>query len=305
MSISQISIASIKLFTAPDILNRSSFEGSIGMFRVTGTMGPNSFGYYLAFLLPLLMIAYEYNKKKIIILIMSIYCFFIFYSGSRSAFVFAAVVLIGYYMIKVYYSRTSLKSVYIVSSLIIIFIVIYFGYLLIQIRRADNLEKFADYSMIARFFVWEGAYKLFITNPVFGAGFGSFVLFSDQVINPLILKLLFMRHVPHAHNFELNILAEMGMVGLIGTILFIYYLLRELWLKGKKTISTDRNYKSLILFVMIIGFLISQQFDFVMASTSHGRDIIYTFLVLGIIHRCISDRNKQILQHSELKNLRL
>jgi len=198
--------------------------------------------------------------------------------------IFAAVNVTGYSFYKVFKTESQYKKYYIGLSVILFIVLVYVGYLLIIMRRMGDISTHADFSFLSRIFLWEAAYQLFLSQPITGIGFGSFILYHEKFLNPVAEKLLYLGGHPHAHNIFLNILAEMGIIGLLGTILFITILLIKLFKSEKRSKDKERRVISALLIVMSIGFLFSQQFDFLMAATSHGREILLSFLLLTLIH---------------------
>ena len=299
-SLLPIFIAVLEYIIKRDITPFFTFgASSIGVLRLSATMAPNSFGYYLAFIIPLIFIQYELKRNKYLFLLIFIYLLFIYLSGSRAAFLFAVINIVGYLFYKVYKSESQYKKHYYIASTIIFFILIYIGYLLIIMRRMGDVSSNADFSSLMRIFLWEAAYKMFLSQPITGVGCGSFILYHEKYLNPVAQKLLYMGGHPHAHNIFLHILAEMGIIGLIGTIIFITILLVKLFKMAKRSNSKEGKVISSILIIMSFGFLLSQQFDFLMAATSHGREILLTYLLLAIIHFQILSDKREILSKGQ------
>ena len=91
----------------------------------------------------------------------------------------------------------------------------------------------------------------------------------------------------HVHNIILQVLVEMGIIGLIGVLLFILFIIYKLL---RKYISIERKKEKIIISILIINifaYLLSQQFDLLIAHPSFGRNIILMFFLLGYIHNII------------------
>lgn len=79
---------------------------------------------------------------------------------------------------------------------------------------------------IRAYFLWPKVIEIFINNPIFGAGFGSF----NDVFKMSGVKVY---SSSHAHNTFLHVLAEQGVVGLL-LLFFIIGSFRNLWLKYRQ-----------------------------------------------------------------------
>jgi putative inorganic carbon (HCO3(-)) transporter len=78
-------------------------------------------------------------------------------------------------------------------------------------------------SVMIRFILWGVAWKLFLSSPVFGIGFGTFQLIYSRYL-PTIAD---MPTTLGVHNIYLELLAETGVIGLLVFLLLMYAILRE------------------------------------------------------------------------------
>lgn len=74
-----------------------------------------------------------------------------------------------------------------------------------------------DLSNIARLNAWKDAISKFEKRPIFGYGYKPRVTYKTYVINDL----------DHPHNDYLNILVGSGIIGLLGYIFMLYYIIKE------------------------------------------------------------------------------
>lgn len=109
-------------------------------------------------------------------------------------------------------------------------------------------------SHIVRLVLYQSAIKMFESSPVFGIGLGNFIVSQD------ILE------VKGAHNVFLNILAELGLLGLTSFLAIQFFVL-------KNNLKFIRQEKSGVLPSMalcgslsIIGFLAAGLFDSLLHS---------------------------------------
>jgi O-antigen ligase len=70
-----------------------------------------------------------------------------------------------------------------------------------------------NYAIVERLAHWQAALNMTEHNPFFGVGFGNYEVAYEQY------RLLnWQEPLGHAHNYYLNVLAETGIIGLIGYI---------------------------------------------------------------------------------------
>jgi O-antigen ligase len=113
---------------------------------------------------------------------------------------------------------------------VIIACVIALGALFVTAVGLDNFLSFfvADLTFSGRTAIWSYTLSLFWERPIFGQGFGAiwnvgvYSLSQQQILNiNFILK--------HAHNGYIGILAELGIVGLVLTVGFLFTTFWRLW----------------------------------------------------------------------------
>ena len=112
-------------------------------------------------------------------------------------------------------------------------------------------------SFITRFFIWHTAYQAFLAHPLTGIGLYSFP-FSSQyyfTIDPIFYK-LFVKNLP-AHTTVLALLAEVGIIGTLGFLIFLTSVFKLLINNLKKSISELNRLYSLMLIFLQVFILIS------------------------------------------------
>ncbi|MFH1487022.1 MAG: O-antigen ligase family protein, partial [Chloroflexota bacterium] len=73
-----------------------------------------------------------------------------------------------------------------------------------------------NWAIVERMANWQSSWEMFLDNPIMGVGIGNFSLFyPDYALPGWDVPTL------HAHNFYLNLLAEGGVLGLIGYTIFM------------------------------------------------------------------------------------
>ncbi len=259
--------------------------------RVSGPMSVNSLGYYLSFLLPFLFYSFEIKiKKRLIFTMIILVLATIFFTGSRSALIFAFINTVGYILIKILFEKSKTRIYYFAFGFIVFVLFTILGYLMLQNRLQGDVSFSQDYSLLIRFFLWKASIALIIKNPIWGIGFGNFFFYHRETLNPLAVFFLRAGDHPHAHNIILHILTEMGFIGLIGVSLFSMWVVYRLVQRIKYSDSSQEKINIGIFLVTCFGFFGSQQFDLLMASPSHSRSILLVFMFLAILHNIILDK---------------
>lgn len=79
--------------------------------------------------------------------------------------------------------------------------------------------------------LWQAAWRMFLQSPLIGHGIGSYVVFYQDYLDLARLPgwvVLDPRLTPWAHNLYLEILAELGLIGLAALAVLLYFALK-LW----------------------------------------------------------------------------
>ncbi len=131
-----------------------------------------------------------------------------------------------------------------------------------------------DPSARIRFFIWQKSISTFIEQFLTGIGWGNFAF------QPYSFKLL----IPH--NLYINILLELGIIGGIAFIYFVYALFRKLF--NLFSLSDSKNlHFTLPLLSAWIGFFLNNILDSIFTSPTHTIEnkffwILLAFTTLGI-----------------------
>jgi len=99
------------------------------------------------------------------------------------------------------------------------------GWFVLQRKAHEPSATGRDVTARFRLYAWEFAWDLFLEKPVTGQGQGGFALDGDGLASNYVLKdpEVFTHRVAHAHNEWLEVLADLGSVGLVligGAFLF-------------------------------------------------------------------------------------
>lgn len=212
-------------------------------------------GSYLSRLLPLLfglfiLLKFQLNSKMQI-LMLAIFILtevLVFLSGERAAFFF--VNLSAIYTIVLLKNYKKLRIITLTSSLLIILLITYLNPS-IKTRIIDSTIDQFDYSKkelnnndheivqkdkffgvyifsIQHTHHYLTAYKMFVENKIFGVGVKNFRNFCDSEM----YKFSELSCSTHPHNFYMQVLSELGLIGLLFILvilyIFIFYSLKHL-----------------------------------------------------------------------------
>lgn len=147
------------------------------------------------------------------------------FNQTRGAWLAVAVIALIYLITKI---RTSRKTA-LVFALILVTVVAGLSQVPDIQRRAVTITDVSEQGANKeRLLVWQGAIKIFRDHPVTGVGPGNFQdVYLDRYIVPEATERL-----GHAHNNFLHILAENGLVGMVGFIVMFGFILYDLGRKG-------------------------------------------------------------------------
>lgn len=200
------------------------YQGMHGNLRAPGFFGnPMTFGGYLCVYLPLILV-YFLDKSVLVkhravagVLFLLGFAALII-NGTRGAWVALAPVFI---VLMGYYSLQNKKLL----AICLAFLVIAGGVLSTSKNFTYKLNttiKRTDASTRERYAIWEGAFNMFKDHPILGVGLGQY---KDNYQNKYILKKARHRKLTHAHNNVMQMLAENGIVGCVGFLTLVLYIL--------------------------------------------------------------------------------
>ena len=151
-------------------------------------------------------------------------------------------------------------SIIIIIALIIVQLIIFSAPYLqknFNNKKLSNIlirsEGFISSSIGGRLSFWKTALDLFKNKPMYGYGLGSYHLASNLNYDGGVWYARF------AHNNYLQILSELGLMGLILFLGFLFFIARKIVIKIKR--SNESNYIYAII-SMLTGFLLHTAIDF-------------------------------------------
>lgn len=218
-------------------------------------------------IIAVLVVTFEKNIKKIYKIILLIYLiptiYFLLLTQSRAGYLSLSVIIILYLT---YIFRK--KILYLYGS-ILVFLLIIFNLLKnnIYIVRAKNIFKI-DASNLGRVEVYKEALKLFKSSPVTGIGYENFILAQDRS-GYKIHEFYY-----HPHNMSLKLLSELGVLGFISYYLWMFQILKNLFLERNILIKR-------ITFLVLLNYLIFENFEILVINRTVC-SILFLVIAFGI-----------------------
>ncbi len=225
-------------------------------FKLGLSNDSNDTAYLICCSLPLL--ASQINKtnnkykKTLYLLLIVVAIYAVFLTGSRAGVIILIAITMIYYFIKIYYSKKRiwniLLSIFMLPILLSCFYLLFINFKMpsqiervLSITHIDSITSFEKVdTMTSRIPAQIAAVKIWLDNPLFGNGTGSFVSSSYLYF---VDKSLYMGI--RSHNTFLDLLAENGLLGLT---LFLF------WLLTLFKIFSSRYLESFAL-IVVIAFL--------------------------------------------------
>lgn len=173
--------------------------------------------------------------------------------------------LMFFAMVVVYFLLSNKLSILklLVFSIVILLSIAFFAFIIINSENADmysDLNSTDSTDIIIRFTMINSAWKLFLSNPMFGVGYGMFV---GHNLDPIFIT-GHETYLASVHNGLMAILAELGIIGL-----FFYLNMNLIVLKNlniiRKEISSD-FFRRIVTSIYSVQLILSITFLF---SNSH------------------------------------
>ncbi len=219
-------------------------------------------------IMPLIIMYYYYKPSRIKLLLIIVSFVGILASTSRTAMIATLISLFVYILIK---NRFKIfNRDFIVMPIIVILAMGISFYISPEIKQRVESFKTTFTSkgdrMSGRFTVYKESFEYFLKSPIVGNGIKS--------ANYLHKKNLFTKIGKHPHNIWLEILMDSGIVGMIGFLSFVGYLLLSV-IKAK----TDSSLIKATMWATLISVALSSLASWSIWSGNH----IGSFMVLVVI----------------------
>ena len=245
-----------------DILRHKTISADDTLRRLCGSfVHPNDFAAYLITVLPLtfLFLSKSLTRVKRIILIilcvLGLYC--LLRTSSRSGWIGFAVGMLIFF----FYYNKKLVLLVPVAGLALVLLVPH------GLERTANLFKNEHNTVWERKQLWKGTWEMVKVHPVLGFGLNTYSRVFPQY------KPAEYPDLRYTHNSYLQMLSEIGFVGLLSFLSIIVAVLSAVLSRFKQKIKNEPQGLILLgLFAGYIGFLVQATFDtnfFSLVLTTH------------------------------------
>lgn len=247
-----------------------------GVYAETYFIGKNGLGTLLAMTLPISQIKLITSKEKSFYFLSSL----IILTGLILTMSQGAIIglIVGELLLFILGEKRIRKQIITIGIIGALILGLFIGRSLIV---KDNLFSYFltrldinSSSKIERIYIWRSAWKMFLTHPITGVGFGCFSLAYPSY------KLPQAQEPTHsfAHNLPLNLLAE---TEILGFITFSLLTLSFFW-KGIKGYIRSKDLTLISLIGGFTAYMVHQLFDGTMWSLHFG---IFFFLLGAIFNK--------------------
>ncbi|MCK5785318.1 MAG: O-antigen ligase family protein [Candidatus Sabulitectum sp.] len=205
--------------------------------RSTGSLGnPNLLGGFASASIPF-GITYLMSLKKFSAVVRSVLAILftgvattaVVASGTRGSVIGVAA---GCFVLFLWFlkSRAHSPGIKKVIPAVLLLVVIVASVALPMASRLSELDPTAENqgTLQVRKIIWSGALRLFMDSPLVGHGPGSFQILFPEVRNPSYSLLGVSHNTLHAHCEYLEILVDIGLLGLILWAIFVWGLLKRM-----------------------------------------------------------------------------
>lgn len=253
--------------------------------RIFSTLGqPNWFASFLILTLPLSVAFLSFSRKiehKVLFTIFTLTILLaLIFTNSRSGFVGASIAILALILLLGKKFITQNKRVLLPLLAVAIVTLVLFGSSFITRFKELAAGKAAGGTETStlRLIVWQGAIDIFTKNPLLGTGPETFA-YSYQKYRPLehnkTTEWNFFYN--KAHNEFLNYLANIGILGFILYLTFLFFVVKNLLQIAKYAESETATLAKAIL-AALIGYHVAIFFGFSTVSTQ-----LYMFLALACV----------------------
>lgn len=285
-------------------------EGAISTGRIFSSLGqPNFLGHYLVIVFPIAIYFLIVTKKLLyralvlIVLFLQIICIILTYS--RAAWL-GLIVILAIIFVYVVYRLYRIKKfrIFLFSALllIVIFITGLINYLSLRPPEIDDIKFFDRVKSITdlnygsnkiRLYYWGAAINGFkeasLENKLFGYGLDASQYIFTKYYEPDWAIYETVNTAPDkAHNLILDILLQIGLIGLMAYLLLFIYIVRKSYIYLKNEKSKENRLFVAVLWLSLIGYFINNLFSFSTTTT-----YLYFFMFIGSLFVICSDKNEK------------
>jgi len=174
---------------------------------------------------------------------------------SRGALLFLVFCFMMYLCFSYWHKRYCKMAIYLFSAIVLGYFV---SMLLLSTEMSSRLGNEFGLGQ-GRKVIWDPAWRIFLDHPFIGSGLNSFRFLFVEYREPLTTELGYF-----AHNDFLQYLAELGIVGFILFVSFIFIILRRLFtvIEDEKETLSDSKIEAFSLLATSVAMLVHTCFTF-------------------------------------------
>ena len=264
----------------------------IGQFHATYN-DPNTYGFYLAAILPLCLLLLGINqreislKKVVIIPAILLSVFHLATCGARSAFLASLLailfVFISFLIQPGLSRRQKVLSWIVLGSLIILFFLLFLIFETALYSRLSLSLKNLNEPSLANLFtgkltLWSIAWKMFTDFPLSGVGVGVYII---ELPNYALTRERSIPVTDSAENIFLQVLSELGLFGFLAILVIGLKIL--IWVK--KALVKTKDFQERIIILGFVGSLLACLVNFLFHSFigSFAAKYLFWFLLTWLL----------------------
>ena len=214
---------------------------------------------FLVLVYPLIFIFIREQKNvKVFIALMIFILLAILITGCKTALILSFIATIIFLF--EYRKKTYIKILITVSF---IFLFVYIFYMFFLKSNSNTVSEMLAY--------WKTGYLIFKENILFGCGFGNYSTLFNSFRPEFVLNTMF------AHNIIMQLLAEVGLLGLFSFVILIFAFYIEII---KKILEGKNTYFYIYVTLSITSFLLINLFDY---SFFIPANMLMFFIILSAV----------------------
>ncbi|MHB8155407.1 MAG: O-antigen ligase family protein [Candidatus Omnitrophota bacterium] len=276
-----------QLFSGKDFIRGNALQGVIGLVRATASFpGCNAMGVYLTGLTPVIvglaLFSWRLKSRIFFSITALIGCIGVYLSLSRGAG-------LGLFISVLFLSLVR-KNKIITSGLILLLVVYPFVMpknIKVWVKSVNNNPLVVIFEPV-RLSIYENTINMISKHPFIGVGVNTFSKNYGKYRTATAEVRFKTPDTIYAHNSFLQMGGEMGLLGLGTFLVFLFFVLKSIWLAFKRNTDPFLKALSVSVFAAIIAYLINGLTE---TSLYYARLVmIFWFLIgvgLALNKRCI------------------
>ncbi len=267
-----------QLFSGKDFIRGNSLQGVIGLARATASFpGCNAMGVYLTGLTPLIagsaLFATRLKSRIFFTLAALIGCIGVYLSFSRGAG-------LGLF-ISVFFLSLVRKNKIIIWGLILLLVIFPF----VMPKNIKVWAKSVNYNPVSLFIcetrlsIYRNTIHMIGEHPFIGVGINTFSKNYGKYKTVAAEARMGTPDTIYAHNSFLQMGGEMGLLGLGTFLIFLFFVLKSIWLAFKREKDPFLKALSISVFAAIMAYLINGLTE---TSLYYSRLVMIFWFLIGV-----------------------